>query len=397
VVISGGGTGGHVYPLLAVAEALSMPLEQPDAQGQPGLPAKQVELLYIGSVGGMEESIVARTDLEYQAVDSAPIRGIMPWQLWGNVNQLWCGYRQACRLLTEWAADVALVSGAYVSVPVALAARRCRIPAMIYLPDREPGLAVRLLSWFVDRIAVSFEQIRDAFPAPNRHKVWVSGYPVRVALLEAGAQTADRSAQYSVLGLDPALKTLLVLGGSRGARPINQALVAALPELLECCQIVHVTGQLDWQWISTERDRLLAEAPAGEAARKAARYHAYAYLHEELAAAMAVADLVVARAGAATLAEFPAVGLPSILVPYPYSGQHQSANADFMVAHGASVRVDNADLDTQLKPTVLCLLGNEQDLERMRDQARALARPDAAGQLAAELRRLALNRPGYTV
>jgi UDP-N-acetylglucosamine--N-acetylmuramyl-(pentapeptide) pyrophosphoryl-undecaprenol N-acetylglucosamine transferase len=341
----------------------------------------------------MEASIVARTDLDYQAVESAPIRGITPWQLWGNVSQLWRGYQQACRLLSEWAADVALVSGAYVSVPVALAARRLRIPTMICLPDREPGLAVRLLSWSVDRIAVSFEQVRDTFPAPNRHKVWTSGYPVRAALLEAGAGTADRSAQRDVLGLDPALKTLLVLGGSRGAQSINRALVAALPELLEHCQIIHVTGQLDWQWVSTERDKLLAETLAASPAGKTARYHAYAYLHEELAAAMAVADLVVARAGAATLAEFPAVGLPSILVPYPYSGQHQGANADFMVAHGASARIDNADLDTQLKPTVLRLLSDEQALEQMRDRARALARPGAANQLAAELRRLAIKRP----
>jgi len=345
----------------------------------------------------MEASIVARTGLDYQAVDSAPIRGITPWQLWGNVSQLWRGYRQACRLLAAWRADVALVSGAYVSVPVALAARRCRVPTMIYLPDREPGLAVRLLSWFVDRIAVSFEQVRDTFPAPNRHKVWVSGYPVRAALLDAGAQTADRSAHYDALGLDPALKTLLVLGGSRGARSINQALVAALPDLLEHCQIVHVTGQLDWQWVNTERERLVSETPGGEAARNAARYHVYAYLHEELAAAMAIADLVVARAGAATLAEFPAVGLPSILVPYPYSGQHQGANADFMVAHGASVRIDDADLGARLKPTVLRLLGDGQALEQMRDRACALARPDAAAQLAAELRRLALRKSGYTV
>jgi UDP-N-acetylglucosamine--N-acetylmuramyl-(pentapeptide) pyrophosphoryl-undecaprenol N-acetylglucosamine transferase len=111
---------------------------------------------------------------------------------------------------------------------------------------------------------------------------------------------------------------------------------------------------------------------------------------------MAGPDLVIARAGAATLAEFPAVGLPSILVPYPYSGQHQGANADFMVAHGASVRIDDADLDTQLKPTVLRLLGDEQSLARMSDRARALASPDAASQLAAELYRLALQRPGYT-
>ena len=136
-------------------------------------------------------------------------------------------------MLSEWPADVVLVSGGYVSVPTALAARRHRIPAMIYLPDREPGLAVRFLSRFVDRVAVSSQEIRSAFPAAQRHKVWVSGYPVRAALLHA-----DRAAGYALLGLDPGLKTLLVLGGSRGARPINRAVAALLPELLTRCQIV---------------------------------------------------------------------------------------------------------------------------------------------------------------
>ena len=252
---------------------------------------------------------------------------------------------------------------------------------MIYLPDREPGLAVRLLSWLVDRIAVSFDQVIETFPAANRDKVWVSGYPVRAGLI--AARDMGRAAACAALGLDPDLPTLLVLGGSRGARAINQALVVALPELLEQCQIVHLSGQLDWSWVEQESAKLPA--------RLRSRYRLSAYMHEELAAAMAAADLVVARAGAATLAEFPAVGLPSILVPYPYSGQHQAANADFMEAHGAGVRLDNDDLEAQLKPTVLGLLNDRQALDRMAACARALARPEAASRLAHELRRLALG------
>jgi UDP-N-acetylglucosamine--N-acetylmuramyl-(pentapeptide) pyrophosphoryl-undecaprenol N-acetylglucosamine transferase len=376
-----------VYPLLAVAEVLAASAREeprPAAGGQADA-WSGVEFLYVGSVGGMEETIVARTEridhirVVYRAVDAAPIRGVTPWQLVGNVRHLWRGYRQSYRLLDEWPADVVLVSGAYVSVPVALAARQRRIPVMIYLPDREPGLAVRLLSRFVDRIAVSFEQVRHAFPGAVRHKVWVSGYPVRPALLDA-----DRARGRQALGLDPALKTLLVMGGSRGARPINRALVATLPELLSYCQVVHIAGQLDWPWVEVERDKLSPESRA--------RYRAYPYLHEDLAAAMAAADLVVARAGAATLAEFPAVGLPSILVPYPYSGQHQEANADFMVGAGASVRIDDAVLGLKLKTTVLDLLKDEHTLRRMREAAQALARPDAAAQLAKELCRLA-QRP----
>jgi UDP-N-acetylglucosamine--N-acetylmuramyl-(pentapeptide) pyrophosphoryl-undecaprenol N-acetylglucosamine transferase len=333
----------------------------------------------VGSPGGIEESILARTQIPYRTVDSAPIRGAAPWKVLGNLVHLVRGYQQSLRLLDEWPASVVLVSGAYVCVPVALAASKKKIPVMVYLPDREPGLAIRLLSWLVDRVAVSFDQVVGTFPAANRDKVWVSGYPVRAELI--AARDLDHVAARATLGLDPDLQTLLVLGGSRGARAINQALVAALPELLERCQIVHISGQLDWPWVEQASDKLPA--------RLRARHHSYAYLHEELAAAMAAADLVVARAGAATLAEFPAVGLPSVLVPYPYSGQHQAANADFMEAHGAGVRLDNDDLDAQLKPTVLGLLNDRQALDRMAASAQALARPEAAARLASELRRLA--------
>jgi UDP-N-acetylglucosamine--N-acetylmuramyl-(pentapeptide) pyrophosphoryl-undecaprenol N-acetylglucosamine transferase len=339
------------------------------------------EFLYVGSPGGIEESILARTEIPYRTVDSAPIRGAAPWKLLGNLVHLWRGYRQSLRLLGEWPAEVVLVSGAYVCVPVALAACRTKVPVLVYLPDREPGLAIRLLSWLVDRIAVSFEQVVETFPAANRAKVWVSGYPVRADLI--AAREMERGAACATLGLDPDLQTLLVLGGSRGARAINQALVAALPELLEQCQVVHISGQLDGSWVEGKAARLPA--------RLRARYHPSVYMHEELAAAMAAADLVVARAGAATLAEFPAVGLPSILVPYPHSGQHQAANADFIEARGAGVRLDNDDLEARLKPTVLGLLNDRQALERMAVCAQALARPEAASQLAREVRRLALG------
>jgi UDP-N-acetylglucosamine--N-acetylmuramyl-(pentapeptide) pyrophosphoryl-undecaprenol N-acetylglucosamine transferase len=319
--------------------------------------------------------------MPFRAVEAAPVRGTTPWTLGRNLIRLLQGYRQASQLLDEWEADVAIVTGAYVSVPTALAAHTHRVPFMIYLPDREPGLAVRFLSRYADGIAVSFEEFRDSFPSSLRHKVWVSGYPVRAALL-----SADREAGLRELKLDPGLRTLLALGGSRGARALNRALVAILPDLLECCQVIHVSGQLDWQWVKEMHDAL----PEGIKAR----YQVYAYLHRELPAAMAAADLAVARAGAATMAEFPVSGLPSVLVPYPYAGQHQKLNADFMVSHGAAVRLDEADLESQLKPTVLGLLRDGSTLERMSQQARALAKPDASFRLAAELHRLACGGEG---
>jgi UDP-N-acetylglucosamine--N-acetylmuramyl-(pentapeptide) pyrophosphoryl-undecaprenol N-acetylglucosamine transferase len=350
-----------VYPLLAVAKALRES-------------RSDVDILYVGHAEGLEASIVGRTGLRFRTVDAGPIRGATPLALATSLRQLWSGYRQARALFAEWPAQVVATTGSYVSVPVALAARRSQVPVLVYLPDLEPGLAVRLQARFADRIAVSFDEVRQHFPAS---KVWVSGYPVRAEILEA-----DRAAAHDILGLSSERKTLLGFGGSRGARAVNQALVEILPDLLTDYQVIHVSGELDWPWVSEHQETLDPEMQCW--------YHAYPYLHgERLAAAFAASDLAVARAGAATMAEFPAVGLPSVLVPYPYSGQHQQLNASFMVRHGAAVSIDNAHLPEQLKPTVLRLLADEGTLALMSERARALARPHAAQDLAAALVRMA--------
>lgn len=349
-----------MYPALTVAEALKT--QQPD-----------VDVLYVGSPDGMERELVERTAWPYRGVDAGQVRGMSPWMLLRNGRKLQRGYRQAGTLLAEWPADVVFVTGGYVTVPVALAAWRRKIPTMIYLPDLEPGWAIRFLSRFATRVAVSFDEVKRFF---DSGKVWVSGYPVRPELFNA-----NRQASYGVLGLDPTLKTLLVFGGSRGAQSINRAVGAILDDLLAECQIVHVSGTLDWPEVEARRGQLSPELQT--------RYHIYPYLHEDLIAAFATADLVVSRAGAATLAEWPALGLPSVLVPYPYSGQHQHKNADFMVEHGAALCVRDADMGAELKPALLALLGDQTRLKTMGEKARALSRPDAACKLAAELIQLA--------
>lgn len=364
VLISGGGTGGHVYPALAVAEALKE--TYPD-----------VGILYVGRPEGMEKDIATHAGLPYRGIEAGPIKGATPWTLMQSLARLWRGYRQSHKLLVEWPAHVVFVTGAYVPVPVSLAAWRRGIPVMVYLPDREPGWAVRFLRYFATSIAVSFDPVRASFP---KGKAWVSGYPIRAELL-----TADRTEGYRTLNLDPSLKTLLIMGGSQGAHSINQVAMAELSDLLARYQVIHICGQLDWPQVSKIADGLTGQARA--------RYRPYAYL-EEMAAAMAVADLVVSRAGAATLAEWPAMGLPSILVPYVYSGGHQAANADFMVAHGAAIRIDENELMMRLRQTVIDLLEDEWTLKKMSEKAQALSRPDAAGKLATELGRLAHSTGG---
>lgn len=243
---------------------------------------------------------------------------------------------------------------------------------LIYLPDLEPGLAIRLLSRFATRVAVSFPEVWRYFAAD---KTVVTGYPVRAAFF-----TADRAAARTTFGLGTESPVVTVFGGSRGARSINRAVSAILDELLQLCEVIHVSGQLDAEWVAERARSLPPDLQV--------RYRHYAYLHEEMVDALAAADLVVARAGASTVGEFPALGLPSILVPYPYAGQHQDVNAEYLVQRGAGIKIDDAELSTKLLPTIRALLSERERLAEMGERARALAQPQAAQHIAEELVRL---------
>ncbi|MGE5603460.1 MAG: UDP-N-acetylglucosamine--N-acetylmuramyl-(pentapeptide) pyrophosphoryl-undecaprenol N-acetylglucosamine transferase, partial [Nitrososphaerales archaeon] len=205
----------------------------------------------------------------------------------------------------------------------------------------------------------------------------------------------EKHAARARLGLQADLPVLLVFGGSRGARSINRALVEALPDLLRVCQVVHVTGQTDWG-----ESRGAAEATLQQAVQRGqldndalVRYHPYAYMHD-MVHALVAADLVVARAGAATLGEFPAAKLPAVLAPYPYAGQHQDANAHYLADRGAALVIPDKDLPARLKPVLLDLLRDPERLQSMSAAAYALARPDAAANIAGELLALGAGTRG---
>ena len=367
VIISGGGTGGHVYPALVVAEALSA------GRGETN---SGPDILYVGSRGGVEEKLVARAGLPLESIPAGGLRALAPWTIAANSLRLIRGFARAWRILRDFVPDVVFVTGGYVCAPVALAARLQKTPLMIYLPDLEPGLAIRALSRLANRVAVSFSEAGQFF---SKTKVFTSGYPVREAFLKADKATAREFFQ-----LDKHAPTLAVFGGSRGARSINMAVSAALEQLLDTCQVIHISGRLDAATMKARREGLSPVLKKG--------YRLYTYIYDEMPLALAAADLVLARAGASTLGEFPALGLPSILVPYPYAGAHQETNADFMVRHGAAIKILDAELSERLLPAVKSLLGDEGKLARMRARARELARPDAAANIAQEICRLAQTR-----
>jgi len=350
-----------VYPALAVVEALT-------AAGP-----QDVSLVYVGSEGGVEEELARRQGIAFRAIAAGQVRGLAPWAMALNLIRIARGLFQARRIVGEFAPRVVLVTGGYVCVPVALAAWARRIPVLIYLPDLEPGLAIRMLSRFAARVAVSFPEVARYFGAG---RTVVTGYPVRAAFF-----AADKAAARATFALEAEMPVVTVFGGSRGARSINRALCTILDELLARCQVIHVSGALDADWVAARAMDLPPDLRS--------RYRHYVYLHGEMVEALAAADLVVARAGASTLGEFPALGLPSILVPYPYAGQHQDVNADYLVQRGAAVKIADAELGTKLLPIIQALLDDRERLVEMGARARALARPDAARRIAEELVRLA--------
>lgn len=342
----------------------------------------------------MEERIVAaESSLPFRALPAAALRGRGPVEVARGLRIILAGTRAARALIAELRPRAILGTGGYVCVPLFLAARLARIPTMVYLPDVVPGLAVRLLARLATLVAVNVE---DALPQlgiePGSARAIVTGYPVRAELF-----SQDRAACRRAFAIPDGTLVLLVYGGSRGARSLNEAIKALLPELLERCAIIHVCGREgDEGW--------LREAAAALPERLRERYKLFPYLasgddERSMVRALGAADLAVCRSGASTMAELPAAGLPAVLVPYPFV--HQDENADFLVRRGAAVKVaDDAMLgagepsDGPLFRQLARLLDDKYERQEMAEQTRALARPDAAQTLAGALIGLAARSGG---
>jgi len=338
-------------------------------------------VLWVGGEKGMEAGLVQREGIPFQAIPAAGVHGVGLRALPGNLLRLARGFFASLGILRRFKPDVLFFTGGYVAAPLMLASRMpamgfTRPRSLVYVPDIQPGLALKFISRFADQIAVTVAESRRYF---HRHSdVVVTGYPLRQDLLRLRQGREARLQARRDLGLLPDLPVFLVLGGSKGAVSINRALFAALPELLPFMQVVHITGQLDWSQIEKFQQSL----PGALSPELSARYHPFPYLHEEMGSALASADLALARAGASTLGELPLFGLPAILVPYPYAWKYQKVNADYLVSRGAALLIQNQDLSDQLIPTVKSLIADPSRLEAMRAAMKQLARPQAARQMA---------------
>jgi UDP-N-acetylglucosamine--N-acetylmuramyl-(pentapeptide) pyrophosphoryl-undecaprenol N-acetylglucosamine transferase len=371
LLICAGGTGGGVYPALSVLKQLmSM---QPDsatviAEAGNQTSPEEFQVLWVGGIGGMEADLVKREGVRFEDIPAAGLHGVGMRTLPGNAWQLARGFLASRRILRKFQPQVLFFTGGYVAVPMALAARMARqIKSLLYTPDIEPGQAIQMTARYCDCLALTVEESGEFFP--NHPRKVITGYPLRPDLQHWSVTEAR-----SFFALQDQLPVLMVFGGSRGARSINQALAGVLPELLKEMQIIHITGKLDWQMMDDVRQELTTE--------QLNRYRPYPYLYDEIGAAMRLADLVVTRAGASTLGELPLFGLPAILVPYPYAWRYQRVNASYLARHGAAVVLDDEKLKDELSGKVLELMHDHAKREQMSEAMRSLAHPEASEKIA---------------
>jgi len=335
------------------------------------------QTLWVGGKGGMEADLVARHHLNYAEISAAGVHGVGLRALPGNLVKLLRGYTESRNILREFKPDVMLFTGGYVAVPMALAG--ANIKNLLYVPDIEPGMALKALAGFADVIALTCAESRAFFS--RRKRTEVTGYPIRSDL-----KALDRTAAMASFDLSPDLPVLLVIGGSKGAHSINQAIFDNLTTLLELLQVLHITGSTDEPAAHAVRSNLPASLVG--------RYRPYAYLHDEISAAFSCASLVLSRAGASTLGELPHYGLPAILVPYPFAWRYQKVNAEYLENHGAAVMIENSALSGQLSGVVDSIVGDELKLNTMRANMRTLAAPEAAGKIAELLVELGTRKAG---
>ena len=374
VILSGGGTAGHIYPALALAEELR---------------ARGVELLYVGTSTGPEAKLACQEEIQFSTLTTAGFVRSRPLSLLSSSAKALAGVVQAVKLLKREKPDAVVCFGGYVSVPLGFAATLRKIPLIIHEQNSHMGMTNRFLAKRAQGIALTYPETTGM---PDKQqllkrgaRVEFIGNPVRESVLKADGERARKE-----LDIPADAKLLLVFGGSRGARAINQAMCAVAADILNAIPnlyVLHGTGTLEYDSVQEELNAgLFKNQPELKQ-----RYLTLPYI-ENMGDSLAAADLVVARAGATSIAELTVLGKPSILIPYPYAtDDHQTTNAEALSTLGGARVIANNHLDTKSKyssvfaDTLLELMGNDDLLAQMAVQSATLGKAAAAQTLADEL------------
>jgi UDP-N-acetylglucosamine--N-acetylmuramyl-(pentapeptide) pyrophosphoryl-undecaprenol N-acetylglucosamine transferase len=369
VLIAGGGTGGHIYPGIAIARYLSVM-------------DKEAEIVFVGTKTGMEADIVAREGFSFKAIKAQGWSRKVSFKTASMILNNSLGVVQSLQIIKRFKPQVVLGTGGYVAAPLVFSAALLKIPVVLHEQNAVPGIANRLLSRWATKIALSFPESAKHFPSTVEQEV--TGNPVRQAILDG-----DRNIGLKNLRLNTGKKTVLVFGGSRGARSINNAIIEGAERLAQTpnLQLIHLTGREEYESVLNQLTNKGIELDlSGNIVIKP-------YLYE-MADALAAADLVICRAGATTLAELTAIGRASILIPYPYAtDNHQEKNARSLENAGAAYVIRDKELTGKvLTDLIIKLISDTDSLKRMAENSRKLGKPDAAARIAKCLRDAISNR-----
>ena len=369
---TGGGTGGHFYPIIAIAEALGDLVREEHL-----LPPD----LYYFAPDPFDSEALFANGITYVRIPAGKVRRYFSLQ---NVTDFFvtlAGIFQAVFVLFRIYPDVLVSKGGYGSVPTVLAARFLGIPVIIHESDAKPGRANLLAARFAERIAISFEGAANYFPKSVQKKIARTGIPIRKALLRVEPEGAR---QY--LKLENNVPTVFILGGSQGSMRINEAVLTALPALVSFANIIHQTGQELFKDVEAIAKVVLTKDPHKD------RYHPLPYLSEmSLQRAAGVADIIISRAGASSIAEIGLWKKPAIIIPIPESVSHdQRTNAYAYADTGAAIVIEEENLTGNLLASeVRRILGDAKLKERMATSAEGFTDPDAARILASAVLALA--------
>ncbi|MDR4886589.1 undecaprenyldiphospho-muramoylpentapeptide beta-N-acetylglucosaminyltransferase [Fredinandcohnia sp. QZ13] len=352
IVVSGGGTGGHIYPALALIKEIKK--LNPSA-----------EFLYIGTEKGLESGIVVREGIPFKTIHITGFKRKLSFDNIKTVARFLKGVSDSKKIIKDFKPDVVIGTGGYVCGPVVYAASKLHIATIIHEQNSIPGLTNKFLSRYVDKVAICFEEAGDFFP---KEKVVLTGNPRASEVIGKDGQAGRES-----VGLNGSKKSVLLVGGSRGARPLNDAFLHALSDVKEKdYQFLYVTGEVHYENVINQV----------EAVGNPDNVIIKPFIHN-MPEVLAGVDLVVARAGATTLAELTALGLPSILVPSPYvTNNHQEKNARSLSDKGAAIlRLEKDLTGPQLIKDIDSILLNQIKLEEMKKASSQIGIPDAARRL----------------
>jgi UDP-N-acetylglucosamine--N-acetylmuramyl-(pentapeptide) pyrophosphoryl-undecaprenol N-acetylglucosamine transferase len=319
------------------------------------------DVRWIGGHRGLERDIVRGEGIPFERLMLRSLRSVdLSVQTLIDPLRLLLSLPQALATLVRRRPAAIFTTGGYVALPIVIAAAALRIPVLLWEGNVVPGRSARVTARFAAAIAVAF----SATCSTLRGRCFATGTPVR------SFGERDRAAARARLGLAPGLPCVLIFGGSQAVRRFDSAVDAALPELVEQVSVVHITGQSAFAAAARRRDALPQ--------RQRDRYRPFAFLGEEMADALAAADLVIGRAGSSTLAEATAIGRPLVVVPYPHAAGHQRANAKLLAEAGAALLIADEAFDGAALRDVVRILDDETRLNLMRAASRAFGRPGAA-------------------